>query len=139
MGDGQNQKKRGPTNGETNGDDADIYGKAAAESAIRLAVTSSLAVKQFAKAVEASREAVGVLQTVRQTTESKDCSDRLTEALNNTAVEALKLAEQLIPLLREARTLLSRFDTPEGRACCENLGASIDNFDDKLSGSPRKP
>jgi hypothetical protein len=72
MKDEVDEKKKRPTNGETNGDDADIYAKAAATEIIRLAVASSVSIERLREVVELAREAVGILQTVRSTTKTRD-------------------------------------------------------------------
>lgn len=117
-----NSEGKTPTNGETDGDDADIYDKALEVNMIERATLARAAADRLRELVHTSADALQILIPRRlDTPETKSCVTRLADELGAASGEALKRMREFRPLVQHVHDLLSALDTAEARTCREAL------------------
>ena len=117
-----NSEGKTPTNGETDGNDADIYGKALAANMIEQATLARATADRWRRFVQTAADALLILIPRRlDTPETESCVNALSDELGAATREALKRMREFKPLAEHVHDLLSALDTAEARTCREAL------------------
>lgn len=123
----QNDEGKRPTNGDTNGDDADIYRRAGDERSVELAAAAQVVLRRSLDLVEAAMYAIPSLSGM-ETPSAEACCARYTWQLADTAQEIMHHSSKLADAAKDLLPILSVIGTPEAEDCSAKLQAAIDRF-----------